>query len=254
MPHRQKIIGLVRVSTRKQQQSGLGLEAQEAAIETYRQNTGANLLKTYVEVESGKHEDIESRPQLVAAVTHAKRAGAKLVVAKHDRAARTLVMYAYIKKSGVPFVACDNPNVNELTADILMAVAADERRRISQRTREALGAYKANRRVSKRIRGMYPDGVPEEVTEATAGKLGAELPQCRNLSDEGRRRGIAQSARVRRKRAIEAYADVAGDVRKWKAEGLSLRAIARLLDQEKPEPKGWSPTKVWRILDRIKTG
>jgi hypothetical protein len=81
-------------------------------------------------------------------------------------------------------------------------------------------------------------------------KLGASLPQCRNLTEEGRRRGIAQSAKVRRKRAIEAYADVAGDVRKWRAEGLSLRAIARLLDQEKPESKGWNPTKLWRILAR----
>ena len=66
------------------------------------------------------------------------------------------------------------------------------------RTREALAAYRAGRRVSKRIRLLHPDGVPAEVAAATSGKLGANLPQCRNLTPEGRARGVVRSAAVRR--------------------------------------------------------
>ena len=95
-------------------------------------------------------------------------------------------------------MACDNPFANELTIDILVAVAADEGRRISLRTKEALQAYRAGRRVSKRIRLLYPEGVPAEVVAATAGKLGAELPQCRNLTAAGRAKGVTRSAAVRR--------------------------------------------------------
>ena len=112
---------------------------------------------------------------------------------------------AYLKKLGVQFVACDNPHANELTIDILVAVAADEGRRISLRTRDALKAYREGRRVSKRIRAMHPDGVPAEVVAATAGKLGASLPQCRNLTDEARARGARAAGAAHRRRAGEAY-------------------------------------------------
>ena len=182
-----KLIGLVRVSTDKQGDSGLGLEAQESAIDAYRRMVGGELIKTYVEVESGMHDDVNGRPQLRAAAAHASYARARLVIAKIDRLVRSIPVMAYLKQQRVEFVACDNPHANELTIDILVAVAADEGRRISQRTRDALAAYKAGRRVSKRVRALHPDGVPPEVVAATAGKLGASLPQCRNLDDEARK-------------------------------------------------------------------
>ena len=74
---------------------------------------------------------------------------------------------------------------------------------IRVRTKDALRAYREGRRVSKRVRAMYPDGVPAEVLEATAGKLGGSLPQCRNLTDEGRGRlgSPARSPRRQAKRA-----------------------------------------------------
>jgi DNA invertase Pin-like site-specific DNA recombinase len=133
-----KLIGLVRVSTDKQGESGLGLDAQLAAIEAYRAMVGGELIKTYVEVESGMHDDVDSRPQLRAAAGHAAFSKARLVIAKIDRLVRSTVVMAYLKKLGVQFVACDNPHANELTIDILVAVAADEGRRISLRTRDAL--------------------------------------------------------------------------------------------------------------------
>ena len=152
---------------------------------------GGDLIKTYVEVESGMHDDVDGRPQLRAAAAHANYARARLVIAKIDRLVRSIPVMAYLKQQRVQFVACDNPHANELTIDILVAVAADEGRRISQRTRDALAAYKAGRRVSKRTRALHPDGVPPEVIEATAGKLGASLPQCRNLDDERAQEGVA---------------------------------------------------------------
>ena len=188
-----KLIGLVRVSTDKQGDSGLGLDAQEAAIDAYRRMVGGQLIKTYVEVESGMHDDVDGRPQLRAAAAHANYARARLVIAKIDRLVRSIPVMAYLKQQRVEFVACDNPHANELTIDILVAVAADEGRRISQRTRDALAAYKVGRRVSKRVRALHPNGVPPEVVEATAGKLGAAAPV-----PQPRRRGAQEGGAGRR--------------------------------------------------------
>ena len=248
-----KLVGLVRVSTDRQGESGLGLEAQNAAIEAHRESIGGELVSTYVEIESGTHDDVEARPKLLKAVAHAKRAGAVLVIAKIDRMVRSTVVMAYLKTSKVKFVACDNPFANELTIDILVAVAADEGRRISTRTKEALKAYKVGGRVSKRISAMYPDGVPKEVAEATAGKLGASLPQCRNLTDAGRAKGVAKSAAVRKTLAIDAYTDLAPFIREQRAGGLTLQAIADALNAEGHTTRRgmpWNKVQVNRVLGR----
>jgi DNA invertase Pin-like site-specific DNA recombinase len=248
-----KLVGLVRVSTDRQGESGLGLEAQNAAIEMHRAAIGGELLRTYAEVESGTHDDVEARPELLKAMAHARRAGATLVIAKIDRLVRSTAVMAYLKQSKVEFVACDNPYANELTIDILVAVAADEGRRISLRTKEALEAYKAGRRVSRRVRLLYPEGVPAEVAAATAGKLGASLPQCRNLTAAGRARGVAKSAAVRRSQAVEAYADLAPWVLELRSEGKSLQAIADAMNTEghtTRRGKPWNKVQVNRVLGR----
>ncbi len=248
-----KLIGLIRVSTDKQEESGLGLNAQQSAIELHRKGVDGTLLKTYVEVESGKHDDIDNRPKLQAAVAHAIRSNATLVIAKIDRLVRSTVVMSYLKQKKVKFVACDNPYANELLIDILVAVAANEARMISQRTRDALKAYRTDRRVSKRIRLMYPDGVPPEVVKATAGKLGAELPQCRNLTPEGRQKGIARSRTVRRAMSVESYADLLPVMRELRDGGATLQAIADQLNADGHETrlkKPWNPTQVMRVLNR----
>lgn len=250
----ESFVGLVRVSTEKQEASGLGLEAQLADIERLRAATGARLLKMYTETESGMHLDIDSRPKLKAAVAHAKRANAVLVIAKIDRLVRSIPVMGFLKKSGVRFTACDNPHANELTIDILVAVAADEGRRISARTKAALAAYKARKGCSKRIKLLYPDGVPGEVWEATAGKLGASLPQCRNLTPEARARGTARSVAARGARATDGYADLAPYMAELRAAGRSLRQIAEALTAEGQmtiRNRSWSPTQVMRVLRRF---
>src|SRR4051794_18718255 len=252
MPTKQ--IGLIRVSTGKQGESGLGLEAQLSAIEEYRRTHDGIMIKLYKEIESGTHNSIEDRPQLRASVAHARRSGATLVIAKIDRLVRSTIIGAYLKSSGVKFVACDNPYANELTIDILVAVAADEARRISTRTREALAAYKTHGRVSKRIKLMYPDGVPAAVVEATAGKLGASLPQCRNLTAEGRAKGLARSAKVRRQKAVDGYSDIAEYMQELRGQLLPISAIAEHLNADghtTRRGKPWNKVQVMRVLNRI---
>jgi len=248
-----RLIGLIRVSTSRQHESGLGEDAQKAAIERYRDSVKGDLLRIYQEVESGKLDDIESRPQLRAAVADALFSRATLVIAKIDRLYRSVPVMGYLEKQKVKFVACDNPHANKITTDILGVVASAEAVQIGNRTKEALRAYRAGERVSRRIREMYPDGVPAEVHAARAGKLGAELPECRNLSPEAQALGTRAAAEKRSREAAGAYDHLVGQMRKMKEEeGLSLRAIAsRLNDLRHRTRQGhpWNHGQVARVLD-----
>ena len=94
-------IGLVRVSTEKQADSGLGLDAQLAALERHRAASAGELLETYHEVESGAHADIRSRPRLIAAAEHALEVDATLLIAKLDRLVRSTSVMQYLKDSRV---------------------------------------------------------------------------------------------------------------------------------------------------------
>jgi DNA invertase Pin-like site-specific DNA recombinase len=253
--HRPKLIGLVRVSTGKQEESGLGLDAQRAAIEEYRQKVGGVLLRTYTEVESGTHDEIDSRPQLKAAVSDTLMTRGRLVFAKLDRLVRSISVMAYLDRSRVQFVACDNPDANDLTVHILAIVAENEAKQISARTKASLAAYKAGKRVSKRIRALYPDGVPPEIIEATAGKLGAELPQCRNLRGDAQKLGTVAAAAARSREAREAYRHLEPVMRQLRADGLSLEAIAVRLNELGHRTRNgcaWNPGQVGRVLGRIR--
>jgi len=128
-----------RVSTQRQGASGLGLEAQKFAVENFLNAHRGELLAEFTEVESGKRK---TRPQLEAALAMCKREKAILVIAKRDRLARNLHFISGLMESGVDFVAVDNPTANRLTVQILAAVAEDEARRISERTKAALARAK----------------------------------------------------------------------------------------------------------------
>lgn len=249
------MIGLVRVSTEKQEESGLGLEAQLSALEAHRARSGGELIETYREIESGAHADIGSRPRLREAVDHALEADATLIIAKLDRLVRSTSVMEYLKQHKVKFVACDNPHANELTIDILVAVAANEARMISQRTKDALRAYRDGKRVSRRVRLLYPDGVPADVAEATGGKLGASLPQCRTLTPESAARGRARSAESRAARATKAAETIARLIRAIRAQDpdVSMEGIARVLNDRKrrtPRGKAWTGKQVARAIRR----
>jgi DNA invertase Pin-like site-specific DNA recombinase len=251
-----KLVPYRRVSTQKQGASGLGLEAQDAAIEAYRAAHGCSIVATYTEVETGKKDDMTNRPELVRAIAHAKRAKAILVIAKLDRLSRSVFVTAVLHKAGVEFIACDNPGANRMTIQILAVVAENEARMISQRTKDALQAFKAGGRISKRIRLLYPDGVPADVAAATAGKLGASLSQCRNLTAEGRQRGAKLGGLAQRARALEAYTDLVPDMLRLRTKGQTFQQIADQLNEaghSTRRQKPWNKMQVARVLGRAAT-
>ena len=227
-----KMVGYFRVSTKKQSDSGLGLAAQEMDVRRHVDANGCDLLATYTEVETGKKHDLDNRPALLKAIAHTKRSKAVLVVAKLDRLLRSTVVRSMLKTSGVSFVACDNPHANEFTIDILAAVAEEEVRQISKRTRAALA-------------GLKREGV----------KLGSHRPECaNNLKPDAAQRGRAKGAERKRTLADEAYADLAEMLKTSRAAGLSLRAIATELNAQGETTRTgrpWSATQIKRVLDRF---
>lgn len=130
-------VGYYRVSTQAQGQSGLGLEAQRAAVKAYIQSVGGELYAEFQEVESGSLRD---RPQLQRAMQLCRTKKAMLVIAKLDRLARNVHFISQLMESGVEFVAADMPSANKLTIHIIAAMAEYEKDVISQRTRAALEA------------------------------------------------------------------------------------------------------------------
>ena len=137
--HFGRFVAYYRVSTDKQGQSGLGLDAQRQAVMNYLNGGPWKLVDEFTEVESGNSN---ARPQLQKALAACRRHKAKLVIAKLDRLSRNLAFIATLMDSGVEFVATDNPHANKLTVHILAAVAEHEREAISERTKAALAAAK----------------------------------------------------------------------------------------------------------------
>ena len=225
-----KLVPYYRVSTSKQARSGLGLEGQKATVLQFASAHGAEVLKSYVEVETGKSAD---RPELAKAVAHARRAKATLTIAKLDRLARNVHFLSGLMEAGITFVACDQPSANDLTIHIMAAVARDEAKRISDRTKAALAAYKAR-----------------------GGKLGAALPECRNLTLEASIRGAEAAGRAAKQEADTAYTDLYPIMRELRDKGLSLRAIAKHLDDEGYETRRgrrWNHVQVRSVLNRFDT-
>ncbi len=135
-----KFVAYYRVSTDRQGQSGLGLEAQREAVARYLNGGNWTLVAEFTEVESGKRTD---RPELERAKALAKKSRATLVIAKLDRLARNMAFIAKLMDEGMEFVAVDNPHATRLTLHILAAVAEHERMMTSDRTKAALAAAKA---------------------------------------------------------------------------------------------------------------
>jgi DNA invertase Pin-like site-specific DNA recombinase len=141
----QQLVSYIRVSTAAQGKSGLGIEAQRAAIARFAESEGCEVLGEFVEVETGKGADaLDRRPQLAAALAMAKKAKASVVVAKLDRLSRDVAFISDLMARRVPFI------VTELGADadpfmlhLYAALAEKERNLIAERTRVALAARKA---------------------------------------------------------------------------------------------------------------
>lgn len=140
----QKFVAYYRVSTAKQGRSGLGLEAQQEAVRQFIGAGPRKLLKEFTEVETGKGSNaLNKRPQLQAAMKHAEKHKATLLIAKLDRLARNTHFISGLMEAKVKFTSCDHPTADAFMLHIYAAVAEQEGRRISQRIKDALAAKKA---------------------------------------------------------------------------------------------------------------
>ena len=217
-------VAYYRVSTKRQGQSGLGLEAQKQAVSSFLGTQDHLLLGEFVETESGTSPE---RPQLQMALEACRLHRARLVIAKLDRLARNAAFLLNLRDAGVDFVCCDMPDANRLTIGILAMVAEDEAERISERTTAALAAAKQ--------RGVV------------LGKRGPENLRNPRL---GSKRGTA----ALRTRADERAEALRGVFRALKKDGLSLRQMAMELNSKHiPAPRGgkWSATQVSRVQKRL---
>jgi DNA invertase Pin-like site-specific DNA recombinase len=145
-------VAYLRVSTQKQGQSGLGIEAQQASVANFVRE-GDAVLATYTEVESGRNC---ARPQQQAALAECRKRKAILLIAKLDRLSRNVAFLATLLEGDVQIVACDNPHAERFTLHILAAVAEHEARMISQRTKSALAAARNRGVVLGGFRGREP--------------------------------------------------------------------------------------------------
>jgi DNA invertase Pin-like site-specific DNA recombinase len=138
-------IAYTRVSTAQQGKSGLGLDAQYATIARFAEAEGIELLETFVEVETGKGSDaLDRRPELKSALAAAKQHGAPIIVAKLDRLSRDVHFISGLMSQRVPFIVAElGADADPFMLHLYAALAEKERRLISQRTRDALQAKKA---------------------------------------------------------------------------------------------------------------
>ena len=217
-------IAYYRVSTDRQGQSGLGLDAQRKVVMDYLDGGNWQLVAEYTEVESGKRND---RPELAAALDACKRQKAKLVIAKIDRLARNVHFISGLMESGVDFVATDMPEANKLTVHIMAAMAEYEREQISDRTKKALAVVKA--------RGK---------------KLGWSMPSRRREQREASRQGVKSNV---------AHADQFAEntlpiIREIQAAGINtLQGVAEAMNARgvrTARGKKWFPATVKNILAR----
>lgn len=147
------VVAYYRVSTQRQAESGLGLEAQQNSVEEFCKANGWNIVDSFVEGGVSGKSDIQDRPALVDALSVVKREGCSgLVVAKLDRLSRDLFVQLTIERVldriGARVVSSsgegtdtDSPH-SKLVKNILAAVAENEAAMISMRTKAALKAAK----------------------------------------------------------------------------------------------------------------
>ncbi len=217
-----RFVSYLRVSTARQGTSGLGLEAQRAAVAGYLNGGDWTLVQEVLEVESGKRND---RPALATALKLCRKHRATLVIAKLDRLARNVAFISNLMESGVEFVAVDMPQANRFVVHILAAVAEQEAETISKRTKAALAAAK--------VRGT---------------KLGGRRVSAERFAQIG-----AGARQVRSERVAMQRAELLPVISQIQASGCkSLRAIAAQLNTREIEaPRGgqWAAIQVQRVLN-----
>jgi DNA invertase Pin-like site-specific DNA recombinase len=226
-----KFVSYLRVSTDKQGRSGLGLEAQRAAVESYLNGGKWTLAAEYVEAESGKRTN---RAKLEKALAHARAIGATIVFAKLDRLTRNVDLLRKLVASDVDLVFCDLPHVppgamGRFLLTQMASVAELEAGLISERTKAALAAAKA-----RGVRLGNPNG-------------------ARVL--RGKQVGNSQAVEAIKANALRRASNIRVILDELRGKGItSVRAIASALnDRNISTPRGglWHPTSAARLLSRL---
>lgn len=216
-----KLVAYRRVSTVHQERSGLGLEAQQAAIEAYVVSQGGDVsaIEWFIDVESGKRDD---RPEFGKAIAKVRRTrGAVLLVAKQDRMTRRAATSCQLIDEGV-FIDVSSPYATQLEQKLKAVIDEEEARRISDRTKAALKAAKAR---------------------------GVQLGTPENLTIEARKAG----SETVRNQAIDAYAKTIAEIVGMRESGMSFKAIADALNAKGLVTRTgaeFKPMTVHRILER----
>lgn len=183
------LISYVRVSTSQQGRSGLGIEAQREAIQRFCEAEGFLLSGEFVEVETGKGSDaLERRPQLNAALAHAKKTKQAVVVAKLDRLSRDVAFISGLMAQRVPFIVAElGSDVDPFVLHLFAALAEKERTLIAERTRAALARKKAQgAKLGNRTNLAEAQAKGAEVLRATADAFAANvLPIVRQIQAAG---------------------------------------------------------------------
>jgi DNA invertase Pin-like site-specific DNA recombinase len=189
-----KYVSYYRVSTQKQGNSGLGLDAQKSAVLNYLK--GDIPIEEFVDIESGTKKG-NDRKGLKDALNYCKENKAKLIIAKLDRLSRNVSFISQIMESDVEFVVTDLPQANRFTIQIFAALAEQEARFISERTKVALQELK---------------------------KRGVKLGSPQNLTKEARLKGL--NARVEKARLNENNRKATILILNLREQGLSFNQIA----------------------------
>lgn len=141
----ERAIAYLRVSTERQGRSGLGLEAQRDTIARFAEREGITLIGEHVEIETGKGADaLDRRPELAAALAHARRDKCPVIVAKLDRLSRDVHFISGLMSQRIPFIVAElGVDADPFMLHLYAALAEKERKLIAERTRAALAAKKA---------------------------------------------------------------------------------------------------------------
>ena len=224
-----RFVSYLRLFPNKPGNPSLDLEAQRAIVRRYLADGDRQVVQEFVEIETGKKRG--ARPQLTAAFGACRAHDVGLIIAALGRIGGNLPLIAGLIESGIDFVAADNPRVNRSTIPLLAAVAEEEMRVVSERTKAALAASKA-----RGVKLGNPNGA-----RALRGK------QVGNDAAVAAIKSKAQQCAAATYRQIESIVAEDGPS--------SLAAISRELNERRVRtPRGglWYPTSVKLVLDRFK--
>ena len=180
-------IAYYRVSTARQGKSGLGVEAQKAAVARFAQTEGFDIIAEYLEVETGKGADALDRTELAAALAQARRAKCSVLVAKLDRLSRDVHFISGLMAHRVPFVVAElGADADPFMLHLYAALAEKERALISARTKAALAAKKTQGAKLGNPRAAETVGRAHAANRAAADQFASNvLPTVREIQASG---------------------------------------------------------------------